>query len=268
MTEYTLSPQTLVFVSGSSVGTQEKYYEDGYWYKINRNGYEGTAEYLVSLVLACSNVDNYVVYEPCTVNGRSGCRSKSFLQLDEKYISLHRLYSMAKGRDLTDDVMRIPDVAGREQYVIQFVRDVLGFDITEYLANILMLDALTLNNDRHFNNLGVVINETTDTVREAAIFDNGDSLLSNYAKFPPYKTIEQNLAHSIALPFSANAYHQAKLLPFTLSLDYEMLEEQLMSEPDSRAVQVLQHQLELFRTIIPNMDGRIDERAGLEEMER
>ena len=39
--EYVLSPQALVMVQGSSKGTQPKYYEKGYWYKVNNLGYEG-----------------------------------------------------------------------------------------------------------------------------------------------------------------------------------------------------------------------------------
>ena len=78
--EYVLSPQALVMVQGSSKGTQPKYYEKGFWYKVNNLGYEGYSEYLVSKVLECSNVDSYVKYEQCTINGRAGCRSKSFIR--------------------------------------------------------------------------------------------------------------------------------------------------------------------------------------------
>ncbi len=55
--EYKLSPQALVMVQGSSKGTQPKYYENGYWYKVNQCGYEGLSEYLVSKVLECSNAE-------------------------------------------------------------------------------------------------------------------------------------------------------------------------------------------------------------------
>lgn len=61
MTNYILSPEAMVMVSGSSIGTQKKYYDKGYWYKQNRVGYEGRAEYLASRVLACSNINEYVV---------------------------------------------------------------------------------------------------------------------------------------------------------------------------------------------------------------
>lgn len=60
--------------------------QNGYWYKQNRVGYEGTAEYLSSLVLSCSNVNEFVIYEQCKINGRAECRSKNFLQSETSYI--------------------------------------------------------------------------------------------------------------------------------------------------------------------------------------
>ena len=80
---YTLSPESLVMVQGSSKGTQPKYFENGYWYKKDSCGYEGLAEELVSKVLSCSNVKDYVEYEQCIIDGRSGCRSKNFLKENE-----------------------------------------------------------------------------------------------------------------------------------------------------------------------------------------
>lgn len=63
MKECKLSPEAMVMVAGSSIGTQKKFYEKGFWYKQNNIGYEGTAEYLASKVLACSNITDYVDFE-------------------------------------------------------------------------------------------------------------------------------------------------------------------------------------------------------------
>ena len=78
MIHYNISPEAMVMISGSSIGTQKKYYDKGYWYKQNNSGYEGRAEYLVSKVMKYSNVDEYVIYENCIINGVNGCRSKNF----------------------------------------------------------------------------------------------------------------------------------------------------------------------------------------------
>lgn len=66
---YILSPAAMLMVAGSSKGAQKKYYDSGKWYKENHSGYEGTSEHLASLVLQCSNIDEYVHYEKCTING-------------------------------------------------------------------------------------------------------------------------------------------------------------------------------------------------------
>ena len=80
--------------SGSSKGTQKKYYDNGYWYKENLTGSEGFAEELASEILKCSNLSNFVEYKQCKVNNRSGCRSKNFLQPDEMFLSFERNFDV------------------------------------------------------------------------------------------------------------------------------------------------------------------------------
>lgn len=80
--------------SGSSKGTQKKYYDNGYWYKENLTGSEGFAEELASEILKCSNLSNFVEYKQCKVNNRSGCRSQNFLQPDEMFLSFERNFDV------------------------------------------------------------------------------------------------------------------------------------------------------------------------------
>lgn len=58
----------------SSLGVESKYFKDGYWYKQDISGYEGLAEEVCSMILRHSNLEDYVEYEACTINGRPGCR--------------------------------------------------------------------------------------------------------------------------------------------------------------------------------------------------
>lgn len=55
MDNYILPESCMYHSSGSSEGTQSKYFKDGKWFKQDLNGYEGEAEYLVSCLLTCSN---------------------------------------------------------------------------------------------------------------------------------------------------------------------------------------------------------------------
>lgn len=247
--EYVLSHEALVMVQGSSKGTQPKYYENGYWYKVNNIGYESIAEHLGSIILRNSNVEKYVEYTECIINGRRGCVSKNFLKPNESFISFQRLYEVYTGENLQDVIRTIGNVKDRIDMVIDFVKDYTELDVTDYLSKVLTLDMLTLNTDRHFNNLGILVNGKTAEYSIAPIFDNGNSMLSDWERFSD-ETLEENIDLVYGQPFSSNLYTQAKEIGFGLKINYEQLYKELEKEPDSRAIQVLKYQLERYRDII------------------
>lgn len=249
--EYRLSPQALVMVQGSSKGTQPKYYESGYWYKVNNLGYEGYSEYLVSRVLACSNVDRYVKYEQCTINGRAGCRSKSFIGENESFLSFQRLYDLITGESLQERIRLISEVTDRIGFVREFVLVNTGWDCSVYLSQILTLDMLTLNTDRHFNNLGLIVDASAEIYKAAPIFDNGNSLLSDWDRFGA-ETLEENFEKVYGQPFSASLEMQAREAGIGLMIDYQKLHSILEKEPVSRGVEVLKYQLKRYHNIIPD----------------
>ncbi len=253
MLDYRLSPEALVMVQGSSRGTQPKYYDKGYWYKVNRVGYEGLSERLVSIVLKHSNVQKFVEYEQCTINGRGGCRSKNFLQTGESFLSFQRLYELYTGENLQEKMVVFSGVEDRMGFVKDYIMETTGFDCSKYLSQILTLDMLTLNTDRHFNNLGLIVNGDTKTYSAAPIFDNGNSLLSDWEKFSE-DTLEENIDLARSQPFSSSFGLQAKCAGFGLALDYDALLSELTQEPDSRALQVLLYQLEHCRGMIPEFE--------------
>lgn len=248
--DYKLSPDALVMVVGSSIGTQKKYYENGFWYKQNHVGYEGVAEYLASKVLACSNMQDYVEYEPCKINGVDGCRSANFLLESESFISLQRLYDIYHGGQLSERIRMIDSVKDRIRFVIDFVFDTIGLDIRESLGKIATFDMLILNTDRHFNNLGIVADLVKKQYKTAPVFDHGNALLSNLAEFPIDDDIETNIDRVVGQPFSASLENQAMELGFGLKVDYEKLDTMLQNEQDSRALETLRIQLKKYATII------------------
>lgn len=253
MIDYVLSPLAMVKTVGSSKGSQPKFLDRGYWYKKNFKGYEGKAEYLISKILDCSNLKNYVSYEECTINGANGCRSKDFTNDGEIFLSFEKMHMQNLGTSLSETISSYSLPEERIQYTLEFVEEYTGFDMSEYFGNILMLDALTLNSDRHTNNIGIIININTGEFREAPIFDNGDSLMSNFNLFPPDKDYEENLANYISYPFSTNPMEQVRHLPVTLKLDYKNIEELILSETPCRALDVLKRQLGIYSSIIPEI---------------
>ncbi len=241
-------------VSGSSKGTQDKYYSDGYWYKINSKGYEGLSEYLVSKLLSCTDIDNYVEYEKCTINGRNGCRSKNFLGPDESFMSFQRLFDIYHGGNLSEVIIPLNDVSERVSFVKDFIYDSVGFDVSDYLSKILTLDMVTLNTDRHFNNLGIIINSKTGKCKEAPIFDNGAALMSNFSQFEPDLSLEENLNRAYAMPFSSNFELQVMECGVGITINYEKLDRILKSEPDSRALDVLKYQTNRYKSLFLEHD--------------
>ena len=200
----------LVRDSGTSDGTQIKYFMDNKWYKVDRYGGEGIAEELASILLDNSNLPegSYVKYKRFLINNIEGCVSDNFLKKGESYITFYRLYSNIYGKDLAT-VTSAMDYDDAIDYVLEFMQKNTGLDLREYLANTFALDALILNEDRHFNNMGVIYDGRG--FKPAPIFDNGKSLFIGNAGYDPDKTIEENRRAAHAKAFSGS---------FDLNKDY------------------------------------------------
>jgi len=170
---------------GSAKGDQLKWLVGDYWYKADRNGYEGLAEVVVSKLLSKSNLkpENYIDYDLATIKYKNktyqGCKSKNFLLHGESLITLESLYRQFSGQSLTAVLAEINNLSKEMTFMINFVNNLdLDFDFTQYLSNMLMIDMLFLNEDRHLHNIAL-IQKTNGQYRAAPIFDNGASLLSD-----------------------------------------------------------------------------------------
>ena len=191
----------LVRTSGTSDGTQDKYYKDGLWFKLDRYGGEGIAETAASIILEEAGLPacNFVKYEPCLINGKRGCFSHNFLKETESFITLYRLYKNVRGRDLAEVTSKM-DYDDAIEYVLHFVKEQTNLDLHEYLANTFALDRIILNEDRHFNNLGIIYNEVEFKI--APIFDNGKSFFIGNKRVIEVQTLNEKLKHSFSKCFS------------------------------------------------------------------
>ena len=113
----------------SSKGNQEKWCEDGRWYKLDQFGYEALAEVFVSKIL------NYVTFDPSgfliarvpyeiekvTVGGRERvcCSSKNFLQENESIITLNRLHTLNLGHPLIAELESMSSDKKRIQFLAE-----------------------------------------------------------------------------------------------------------------------------------------------------
>lgn len=173
--EIIIEPEYAVFDSGTSDGTQTKFFKNSKWYKLDRYGGEGEAEFIASKIMELSDYpeDKFVSYRQIYINGKPGCVSGDFLEKNESFITIYRLYMNSTGRDLMTVTSRM-DYDDAIEFVLSFIKEVTDLDLREYLADTFALDSLILNEDRHFNNMGVIFDG--EVFRPAPIFDNGKSL--------------------------------------------------------------------------------------------
>lgn len=245
MFDVVLGNEYIADIDGTSEGTQIKFYKDGFWYKMDSNGGEGIAEELASTVLSFSSLteEEYVSYESGLINQKSGCRSRNFLADDEEFITLYRFYQVMTGEKLNEKINILYTPKERADYVLSFFQDALDLDLTSYFAKIFTLDYIILNEDRHFNNLGI-IRSADGTYRKAPIFDNGKSLLIGNPSVNRNFTIEENVKRTIARPFSGSFQKNWELFGSGFDLDIDNCIFQISQYPDCKEKEILLYQLE------------------------
>lgn len=247
MRDFKLTEKDKVYTKGSSKGTQIKYFRDNLWFKTNNAG-EGIAEELTTRVLECSNVQNFVRYERCLINGKNGCFSSNFLKNGECFISFQRLYQNYIGGNLSDKIRSFRTPKERYDFLLHFLEETTELNCNNYLCNIFGLDLLILNPDRHFHNLGVIF-KTDGSFREAPIFDNGQGLGMNFDITPPDLTIEEKVEILTAATISGSFEEQLLASGNILQIDYQKLHQILETYPNSMAKELLLYQLEKYKAI-------------------
>lgn len=187
-------------------GNQTKFQLANHWYKLDYLGYEGAAERAVTDILQKSNVRSFVSYslDDLDYNGilSHGCLSKNFRQEGYRILTVEDLLLNYYGQSGTEfmDGLSVKD---KIQKVVDAVESVTGFRcFGEYLTTLLELDALTLNEDRHFHNIAVLKHEDGH-YEYCPIFDNGAAFLSDYSMdYPMEGPVSPLLEKVKAKPFS------------------------------------------------------------------
>lgn len=240
-----LSSDYLVDTDGTSDGTQMKYYSGGYWYKTNNEGEEDIVESLVSRLLVFTDLpkEGYVLYERGLVNGKRACRSKSFINPDETFITLDRIHVNITGQRLHEAIRLMQGIEDSAKYVLDFFKDVIGLDLFGYFQRVFTADYITLNEDRHFHNLGVIMSMYGE-YRPAPVFDNGKSLLNANPSINPRLSIAENVKRVTARPFSGSHKRTFEYFGNGFHLDKEAALAWLKTEEDSLYKEVLMYQLQ------------------------
>jgi hypothetical protein len=242
-----LGPEYLVNTDGTSDGTQDKYFKDNIWYKTDRLGHEGEAERLATLLLLSSSLSpsEYVHYERICINGVEGCCSENFLKTGESFVTIYRLYSNVYGGDIAQKLMQM-DYDDAIDFVLAFVKEQTSLDLHRYLANLFAVDQIILNEDRNFNNFGVIFDGKN--FREAPIFDNGKSLFVGNKKADLLGDFDENATFCFAKSFSGSfALNYDYLKEYAdLKIDVAQFQNAISKEPKSRRAELLLHRLSIF----------------------
>lgn len=234
----------LVDTEGTSDGTQLKFYKNGFWYKEDNEGCEGEVEYLVSKLLTFSDLKayEYVVYEQGELNGKSGCRSKTFLGEEESFVTLERLHNNVAGMPLFEKIKKFKGIDESAPYVLNFIKETVGLDVTDYFKKVFTLDYIVLNEDRHYHNLGIIM-DGNEKYRVAPIFDNGKSLLNCNLSINRELPMEENVKRVVARPFSGSHKTMFDYFGKGFELDFKSALSWLESEPESFYKNVLIYRL-------------------------
>lgn len=193
-----------VETSTTSIGNQIKWYKDGYWLKADSLGYEGTAEEIASRLVGNSNMPS-VEYNRCKIieDGREyrGCFCENFLNKGEQFLNFNNIFNRTINN--IDRLLVNKSVSDKIDIVAEIIQVNTGLqDIKTYIKRVLTIDAIILNEDRHFNNIGVIYNSCTNEFRYAPVFDNGMSLLSNVLEYTGIHGIERVKARPFSKSFS------------------------------------------------------------------
>ena len=180
--KYSIDDRYRYLSKSQSDGEQDKFYRNGYYYKLNKVGNEGYVEHLVSVLLSCTDLykDDYVYYEYCRINSKLGCRCKDFVNNGGQFLTASKIYERYIGSDsLSEKIAGLGNATARLKFLIDLY-SLVGIDkrvALSYFRKIFLLDYVIVNTDRHVRNIGVV--NYGGRYSPAPIFDNGCALDTN-----------------------------------------------------------------------------------------
>lgn len=171
----------------SSKGNQEKYLDNiqDYYIKVcfqysGRYWKDNLVEILATRI--CNQLDIPVVSQGlCTVerDGETlnGSYSSNFLRPVETFITYNEMLCdrpEIKSNSLLD----------RFNFQLGIYKEYISEeDARQYLEDMHLIDCIVLNEDRHYNNYGVVYNNMTRTYRKAELFDFGLGLFEHSTRY-------------------------------------------------------------------------------------
>lgn len=197
----------------SSKGNQIKWNIGDFWIKSDGNGYEGLSEYVVSHILMKSNVDDFCRYNITNIkykeNELKGCVSKNFVPDSYDLITLEKLGLAYRNASIGEFLARPGFAEDRIDVVMKFLHELKIQGVEKYMTTLMELDSLTLNDDRHTNNIAFLRKD--NILIPAPIFDNGGAFLSNTMEYSMRYNPRYLTTNVSAKPFSQSFEKQKRI---------------------------------------------------------
>lgn len=199
-----------------ALGDQLKYRTDGLWFKENRLGYEGAAEYLASEILKYSNISNFVTYDMVTRrrDGREirACMSPDFMLNYPSNVKLTTIFDLFNNLGHFDWDQETANMSVKEKILFTVRQTELLTGLTNvgpYLTQVLEFDALIRNEDRHLRNIALICHPMR--YEFAPLFDNGAAFMSDVRGLPPEYEMGKLVRALQSKPFSTSFEEQVEV---------------------------------------------------------
>lgn len=202
----------------SSKGNQQKWLQEGNWYKADYTGYEGLVEYMISHLLKKSSLleNEFVLYDTEILKYNAakfrGCKSTDFLPEGWNLITLERLFQNRYGQSLYKSIYKIQSYENRLEFIVNQTIRMTGLeDFGAYMSQLLTIDAFFLNEDRHTHNIAVLMDDV-GKFHYCPFFDHGAGLLSDLTiDYPLDRDVEDGIKCAVAKTFCRSFEEQLEI---------------------------------------------------------
>ena len=176
-------------------------------------------EEAASIVCQYLGIESYIPYTTVIENGKPSSVCKDFITVDTELVTANAL------------IMAYPN-SDKNTSVFNHYRDICvqsGIkDIDDRLDEMLTLDYLIGNYDRHFRNFGLIRNvETLAYISSVPIFDSGTSMKYNIATEEMFNDNEYKLKSK---PFRSTHHEQIKLVKHPERFEIDKLKGTMLDE--------------------------------------
>lgn len=181
----------------------------------------------------CKQLKIYAIEQtPCKVRiknnkgkivDRYGVVSKNFEKDGYSFVSYSRMLDTMK-IDRNDKLFIRSNFIEKMEILIKNISRFSKINesiMAKYIFDMVIVDMLVLNQDRHFKNFGVFYNNTTCKFEVAMLFDFGMGLFENDNMFDDMDKLSDCMRYSYIAPFGEDPFDMARMLKETkIGSDY------------------------------------------------